>query len=67
MSHQIVVVTEWRPNYKRACEVCSAKPTVRGYNGEQVVMSGKLCGPCLWGEAKLSDPDLWNIKQAKKL
>jgi hypothetical protein len=65
MSEEIEV-HEWRPNYKRRCEVCGERPVVTGVQHakdgkpEQVVYRGTMCGACTWGSGKLRDPSHWN-------
>ena len=55
-----IVIDEWKPDYKRRCEVCGQKPVVTGVTGGKVVYQGTMCGVCSWGEAACLDPEEWN-------
>jgi ribosomal protein L37E len=48
-----------RPNYKKRCLSCGARPTVELEDADGV-HSLMLCGPCTFGEARMRDPHEWN-------
>lgn len=54
------VVAEARPNYKKQCISCGARPTVDLKEAGGKMQSLELCGPCTFGEARMVDPREWD-------
>jgi len=50
-----------KPNYDIRCEVCDQTPTVDLYtaDGKKRLEQMGLCGPCMFGEAEMIDPENW--------
>ena len=57
---EVVEVDSYEPDWTQECDICGASPTVTAVLNGQVVYDSGMCGPCVWGEAAMADPDQWN-------
>jgi hypothetical protein len=50
------------PNYELKCQVCNQLPTIdlKPRLEGLTVIHLRLCGVCVWGQAKMADPEEWN-------
>lgn len=50
------------PDYDTPCENCEQTPTVKleSASGKSLTHF-EMCGPCMFGQSDMVDPDLWNF------
>lgn len=56
----VLEIEEFTPDYDTPCEVCDQTPTVDMTRAGRIIIKSNLCGPCMFGEAAMLDPEKWN-------
>ncbi|EQB7928917.1 hypothetical protein ACYUFO_002210 [Vibrio parahaemolyticus] len=52
---------QFTPDFDCECGNCSQIPTVKLEDKDGNVLTHfEMCGPCMFGESKMIDPDKWN-------
>lgn len=50
----------YEPDYENECDVCGQTPVVTAKDDDGSLIEWDMCGPCMFGESKMLDPDEWN-------
>lgn len=50
----------FKPDYTQKCDNCGQTPTVQIYDGDELISDYEMCGACVFGESRCTDPGEWD-------